>query len=76
MYPPEPGIELNERQIHKARPPIKFIPGMEEEISHLKNLSIPQKIQGIPINIFEHDKKPIIYLQPFGRQATGLYLFT
>lgn len=60
MYPPEPGIELNERQIHKARPPIKFIPGMEEEIKHLKNLSIPQKIQGIPINIFEHDKKPYL----------------
>ena len=60
MYPPEPGIELNERQIHKARPPIKFIPGMEKEIENLKNLSIPQKIQGIPINIFQHDKKPYL----------------
>ena len=60
MYPPEPGIELNERQIHKARPPIKFIPGMEKEIEKLKNLSIPQKIQGIPINIFQHDKKPYL----------------
>jgi hypothetical protein len=33
---------------------------MEKEIEKLKNLSIPQKIQGIPINIFQHDKKPYL----------------
>ena len=52
MYPPLTGIELKEKELNNSIPPIPINEKMKNEIKNLGMHALPEKIQIVPIHIF------------------------
>jgi lysosomal acid phosphatase len=52
MFPPLTGIELKEKELENSIPPIPITEAMQKEIDSLGKNALPEKIQIVPIHIF------------------------
>ena len=52
MFPPLTGIELKDKELENSIPPIPMTETMKKEIENLGNNALPEKIQIVPIHIF------------------------
>ena len=57
MFPPESGIELEPGEIKKAVPPNPMTEQMQKAVKKLKTSALPQKMQVIPIHLFNKEEK-------------------
>ena len=57
MFPPQSGIELTEEEIKMALPPNNITQEMKDEIKRLSSNALPEKIQLIPIHLFNQEDK-------------------
>ena len=64
MFPPLTGIELKDKELENSIPPIPLTDAMKEEIKKLGNNALPEKIQIIPIHIFNDKEFDHILSEP------------
>jgi hypothetical protein len=60
MFPPEKGHHLDYWDFKHAVPPNPLYKETMDEIERLGDISIPKKIEVIPVNLFDHDNKPYL----------------
>ena len=64
MYPPLTGIELKEKELNNSIPPIPINEKMKNEIKNLGMHALPEKIQIVPIHIFNEKEFDHILSKP------------
>ena len=64
MFPPLTGIELKVKELENSVPPLPITPEMQKEINSLGLQALPEKIQIIPIHIFNQKEFEHILSKP------------
>ena len=64
MFPPLTGIELKENEMENSIPPIPITESMKQEIKNLGKNALPEKIQIVPIHIFNEKEFEHILSKP------------
>ena len=64
MFPPLTGIELKDKELENSIPPIPLTEDMKKEITNLGNNALPEKIQIVPIHIFNEKEFEHILSKP------------
>ena len=63
MFPPFTGVGIKEREKTQAVPPNPITPAMEEEIKKLGENALPERVQIIPIHLFNQQEMNHILLK-------------
>ena len=64
MFPPLTGIELKEKELETSIPPIPITEAMQKEMDNLGKNALPEKIQIVPIHIFNEKEFEHILSKP------------